>query len=61
LSVQERLAGLGFTPDYFVITDFNLYNRKHQDLQAYLTGSCSVLKETEAYLIYANCGIVSAK
>jgi hypothetical protein len=61
LTVQERLAGLGFVPEYFVITDFNLYNRKHQDLQAYLTSNCSLFKQTEAYLIYANCGIVSSK
>ncbi len=61
LSVEERLAGLGFVPEYFVITNFDLYYRKHQDLQAYLTNNCSTLKATEAYLIYANCRTVSAK
>ena len=61
LSVQERLDGLGFTPDYFVITNFDLYNRLHRDLQIYLTNNCAPFKETKSYLIYANCGTVSAK
>ena len=61
LSVQERIAGLGFEPEYFVVTHFDLYNRKHQDLQTDLMDNCSVLKETSAYLIYANCRTVSAK
>ena len=61
LSVQERIVGLGFEPEYFVITHFDLYNRKHQDLQVYLKNNCSALKETNAYLIYANCGTVLAK
>jgi 4-amino-4-deoxy-L-arabinose transferase-like glycosyltransferase len=61
LSVQERLDGLGFIPEYFVITNFDLYNRKHQDLQVYLQNNCSLLAETSAYLIYANCQSVSVK
>lgn len=61
LSVQERLEGLGFIPEYFVITNFDLYNRKHQDLQAYLKNNCSLPKETDAFLIYENCRTVLAK
>lgn len=61
LSVEERIAGLGFEPEYFVITHFDLYNRKHQDLQAYLMDNCLPLEETESYLIYANCEVFSAK
>ena len=61
LSVQERIDGLSFTPEYFVITNFDLYSRKHQDLQAYLTNSCSPLRETETYLIYGNCEADSGK
>jgi len=61
LSVQERMDALDFIPEYFVITNFDLYNRAHQDLQAYLEKNCSIFKETEAYLIYANCGIVPAQ
>jgi 4-amino-4-deoxy-L-arabinose transferase-like glycosyltransferase len=54
-SVQERIDRLGFKPDYFVITHFDLYQRKHQDLQAYLEKSCVLLAETNAYLIYTGC------
>ena len=61
LSVQERIDRLGFVPEYYVITHFDLYNRKHQDLQSYLKNNCSMLKETDLYLIYANCGTVLAK
>lgn len=61
LSVQERLNGLGFTPEYFVITNFDLYNRKHQDLQAYLQDNCSPFAKTDAYLIYANCQSVAVR
>lgn len=61
LTVQERLAGLGFVPKYFVITNLDLYNRKHQDLQEYLTSNCQPYKETASYLIYANCRAVASK
>lgn len=61
LTVQERLAGLGFVPEHFVITNFSLYNRMHQDLQEYLTSNCSLFKQTDAYLIYSNCGTVAVK
>jgi hypothetical protein len=55
LSVQERLNGLGFVPEYFVITNFDLYNRKHQDLRMYLENSCLTLAQTKAYLVYSDC------
>ena len=61
LSVQERLDGLGFVPEYFVITNFDLYHRKHQDLKAYLENYCSPIRDTDAYLIYANCRTVAVK
>ena len=61
LSVQERIDQLGFVPEYYVITHFDLYNRKHQDLQAYLENNCFVLKETDAFRIYAKCETVLAK
>jgi 4-amino-4-deoxy-L-arabinose transferase-like glycosyltransferase len=54
-SVQERLAGLGFEPEFFVITNFDLFNRKHQDLQVYLEENCRVYAEKERYLIYNAC------
>ena len=58
LSVQERLDALGFTPEYFVITNFNLFDRKHQDLKVYLEKNCSVHSQSDSYLVYANCRAV---
>lgn len=55
LSVQERLDALGFVPEYFVITNFDLFTRKHQDLQAYLEANCSTIVKEEAYWIYSSC------
>jgi hypothetical protein len=62
LSVQERLSDLDFTPEYFVITNFNLYYSKHQDLQAYLEMNCKIIAQAEHYLIYGLCqGLTSMK
>jgi hypothetical protein len=58
-SVQERIDQLGFKPDYFVITYFDLYKRKHQDLEIYLESRCSARLETTDYLIYSYCQTVS--
>jgi hypothetical protein len=58
-SVQERIDELGFLPDYFVITNFDLYQRKHQDLETYLKSACSSRLETTDYLIYSHCQILS--
>ena len=54
-SVQERLDLLGFQPEYFVITNFGLFTRFHQDLKAYLEENCAVLAKTDDYLIYTRC------
>jgi 4-amino-4-deoxy-L-arabinose transferase-like glycosyltransferase len=54
-SVQERLDGLGFTPEFFVITHFDLFARKHQDLKEYLTSNCTLISQTDRYLIYGSC------
>jgi hypothetical protein len=54
-SVQERLDTLGFNPEYFIITNFDLYNRKHQDLKVYLEENCSINRQTDQYLIYGSC------
>jgi hypothetical protein len=59
LSVQERLDGLAFIPEFFVITNFDLYNTLHQDLRSFLESTCSVLIAKDAYLIYTDCGVVS--
>lgn len=55
LSVQERIVGLGFEPEYYVITHFDLYKRKHQDLGTYLDENCETLAQTDYYLIYGSC------
>jgi 4-amino-4-deoxy-L-arabinose transferase-like glycosyltransferase len=55
LSVQERIDGFGFTPEYYTITNFNLYNNKHQDLKEYLEQNCQPLEQNERYLIYTSC------
>ena len=59
LSVQERINQLGFEPEYFVITHFDLYQRKHQDLEAYLESACSTQLETTDYLIFSHCRTLS--
>ena len=59
LTVQERIDGLGFTPEYFVITNFDLYRKKHQDLKTYLEHTCSARVEAIDYLIYSQCQTLS--
>ncbi len=56
LSIEERVENLGFNPEYFVITDFNAFQRRHPDLKGYLESNCSLIAESERYLIYdGNC------
>lgn len=59
-SVEERIDSLGFIPEYFVITNFDLYNQQHQDLKVYLEENCSVTAQTDQYLIYGSCHIPTA-
>lgn len=54
-SVQQRLEELEFIPEYFIITNFDEYRRLHQDLDAYLAESCSVLVKTDRYHIFHLC------
>lgn len=54
-SVQERIDDLGFSPEYFVITHFDLFNRKHQDLKEYLESNCIPLVKTDQFWIYESC------
>lgn len=55
LSVEERLEGLGFVPEFFVITNFDLFNRKHQDLKTYLETNCRIDAQSDQYLVYDSC------
>lgn len=59
-SVQERIDELGFRPEYYIITNFDLYQRKHQDLQAYLEGQCLKRVQTNSYIIYSGCEILAS-
>ena len=55
LTVQERLDSLGFVPEYFVITNFELYKRMHQDLKIYLESTCLTSLQKPGYLVYTDC------
>ena len=55
LTVAERLDGLGFDPEYFVITFFREYERNHRDLAEYLEGNCVLKARTDRYLVYERC------
>jgi hypothetical protein len=52
VSVEDRLENLGFTPEYFIITDFSEFNRHHSDLKVFLSQNTELMAESEAYLIY---------
>lgn len=54
-SIADRLAELGFMPDYFVITDLAEYQRHHTDLREYLMQNCDLLAQHERYIIYRDC------
>jgi hypothetical protein len=51
-SIEARFAELGLTPDYFIITDFNLWDNYHTDLQVFLRQNATLLAQTDRYLIY---------
>lgn len=55
LSIEERLDQLSFVPEYYVITHFDLFRRQHQDLQIFLDENCTILAQTDRYLIYGSC------
>jgi hypothetical protein len=53
LTIQERLRAIKFSPEYFVITDFKEFSDHHADLKEYLARNCSLVAESEQYLIYS--------
>jgi hypothetical protein len=55
LSVQERIDSLGFEPEYYVITFFDLFRRKHTDLEEYLKSNCTLEAKSEQYLVFSSC------
>jgi 4-amino-4-deoxy-L-arabinose transferase-like glycosyltransferase len=54
-TVQERLQSFDFIPEYFVITNFDEYEQRHQDLRTFLIQNCDLFAETDQYLIYNGC------
>ncbi len=56
-SIQERITSLGFSPEYFVITNFPEYQRLHQDLNEFLVGACDERIEGDKYMIYTACDL----
>jgi 4-amino-4-deoxy-L-arabinose transferase-like glycosyltransferase len=55
VSVEERLKTIGFSPEFFVITNFAEFNNHHEDLKLYLSENCRLFAETDQYLIYGSC------
>jgi hypothetical protein len=55
ISIEERLAALNFTPDYFIITHLSEYRVHHADLEAYLTENCDLISDHDQYYVYKNC------
>ncbi len=53
LSLAERFQGLGFVPEYFVITQFREYEAHHADLREFLLNHCRLAVQSDDYLIYA--------
>jgi hypothetical protein len=60
-SVDDRINGLGFTPEYFVITHFDLYRQKHKDLAEFLENNWQLIAQGEGFLIYAQKGYLHQK
>jgi 4-amino-4-deoxy-L-arabinose transferase-like glycosyltransferase len=54
-SIEERLDALGFTPEYFVIADFQEFDNHHGDLKEYLADNCALIAENAQYFIYGAC------
>jgi hypothetical protein len=56
LSIDERLASLGFVPEYFIITNFSEFEEHHLDLKDFLLQRCGLVSDPSArYLVYGNC------
>ncbi len=60
-SIQDRLDALSFSPEYYVVTNFPLFESKHRDLQAYLLTNCPAVVRTTRYLIFGACQGSTAK
>lgn len=54
LSIEERLDALGFSPEYFIITDFNEYYAHHTDPREFLS-DCPLVSNSDQYLVHEAC------
>jgi hypothetical protein len=59
LSVEQRLQNLGFVPEYFVITDFQEYERHHADLAKFLDERCRLEGAKPEYRVFAGCRLAN--
>jgi len=55
LSVIERFGLLDFEPEYFIVTNFESFERRHADVANYLPANCDAVAHTPHYIIYGHC------
>jgi hypothetical protein len=51
-SIQLRKDMLGFEPEYFVVTNFRVFDAMDDDVREYLDGEGAIVARTPDYLIY---------
>lgn len=55
-TLEERIVGLGFEPEYIIITQFEEYEKHHQDLKSFMAQNCALIREEpDKFLIYGQC------
>jgi hypothetical protein len=54
-SIEERFNALNFSPEYFIITDFDQLDRYHADVKEFLKNHCPVIAQSKDYVIYGAC------
>jgi hypothetical protein len=57
LSVEERFNAIDFSPEYFIITDFEEFEKHHADLKAFLAKNAPLIVKNDRYLIYRLKGV----
>jgi hypothetical protein len=55
ISIEERLAALDFVPEYFIVSDLQVFERRHSDLKEHLGNHCSLISDSDEYLVYGDC------
>lgn len=59
LFVPMGIISRSFIPEYFVITNFELFHRKDKDLEDYLEKNCSMYVHKNTYWIYGCCNFAA--